>query len=270
MVWWHALLLGVVQGLTEFLPVSSTGHLVLGKSLLGARSIEGASFEVSVHMGTLGSVLLYYRRDLAAMARETFSRLFSPGGWAAGAREEGPFRLLVLVLLATVPAGAVGLIWKDEVESMLDSPRVALYGLLATGLWLLATRLAPREGRAPGLASALAIGLAQAVAILPGISRSGSTVGAGLFCRLDPQDAARFSFLMSIPVILGAAVLKAPDLVARPPAGADAAALVLGTVAAFAFGLLAIRVLLVLLARGRLACFGVYCLLAGGLGLLFL
>ena len=244
-----AALLGLVQGLTEFLPVSSTAHLLLAQALLGL-DLPGLHLEVAVHLGTLASVLLYYRADLWAMTRGVFR-----GG-------DGR-RLLVLGVLGTLPAVVVGLLLKDAVEDLRENPRIAAAGLIAVGLFLLLTRLARRvAAREPGARDALIIGSAQAVsAIVPGVSRSGSTIGTGMFLGLDPAWAARFSFLLSVPAILGAAALDAMGNAL--PAPSDVPALAIAAAVAFATGLAAIHVLLRVVARGRLAIFGVYCVVVG-------
>ncbi|MBD3219717.1 undecaprenyl-diphosphate phosphatase [bacterium] len=224
------ILLAVVQGLTEFLPVSSSGHLVLLQSLIGGH--EGDLFlNVVLHAGTLGSVLVVYRREVGRLLRL-----------------DGAARAYVLSLvIGTLPAVAVGLLLKDAVEKAFAAPIYASVGLLVTGVVLLSTR-ATREVAAPlepwtprpvAPWKALVIGCAQAVAICPGISRSGSTIAASLWLGLPRPEAARFSFLLSVPAIAGALVLQLidGDLSTRTgPVGLALAALV-----AFLVGLLAIR-----------------------------
>ncbi len=247
MGWIDALVLGLLQGLTEFLPISSSGHLVLAQEALGVHE-PGAALEIAVHVGTLLSVLVYYRRDIIDIARDVVCR-----GPAA--------RLGWMVVAGTIPAVLVGLFLKDDIERALDSPRFAAAGLLVTGTFLLLTRLARRRPSEPGFAYAIIVGCAQSVAILPGISRSGSTIGTGLLLGDDPVRAARFSFLLSIPAILGAAVLMFADggMSGGPPAGM----LIVAGAVSFASGLASIAFLIKLLGRGGLAWFGPYCLLVG-------
>jgi undecaprenyl-diphosphatase len=224
------LLLAVVQGLTEFLPVSSSGHLVLLQNILGGH--EGDLFlDIVLHCGTLGSVLVVYRREILRLLRL-----------------DRPALLYVLALaVGTVPAVIVGLLLKDTVEAVFAAPLFAAGGLLVTGVVLLTTRAAkagddlpePWQPRPLPLLKALLIGCAQAVAICPGISRSGSTIGASLWLGLPRAEAARFSFLLSVPAIAGALALHVldGDLVTRTsPVG-----LVVAAGAAFLVGLLAIR-----------------------------
>ena len=226
----QVLLLATVQGLTEFLPVSSSGHLVLLQQYFGGH--EGDLFlDVILHVGTLGSVLIVYRRELL--------RLLCL---------DGPARGYVLALaVGTLPAVIVGLLLKDIVEAAFHSSATAGVGLLVTGCLLLSTRLARPQEQPPApwrprrvpLGKALLIGLAQAVAICPGISRSGSTIAASLWLKLPRAEAARFSFLLSIPAITGALVLHIlqGELVTRT----GAFGLVVSALVAMAVGLLAIK-----------------------------
>jgi len=257
-------LLALIQGLTEFLPVSSSGHLVLVQTGLGLHQ-AGMLVDVALHVGTLAAVLIAYRKDLLAIGRELVV---------------GRPRELLLLAIGTVPAGVVGVVWKDAIEARFAEPRSAAWGLCATAGILLAGELSRRARgvrdpvgaageagggamrRSPGVLGALAIGLAQALAIWPGISRSGTTITAGLLLGLEPKQAARFSFLLSIPAILGAAVLNTP-------AALEEGAGVPGAELAFAVGLSglvgwgALRLLIAFLGRGAFAWFAVYCAALG-------
>lgn len=287
-----ALLLGALQGLTEFLPVSSSGHLVLARSLLpeGALSSPGILFEVVAHVGTLAAALVVLRREVIAVLR---SLLPSTAATAAAQIEvRRGRRLLLLLLVAALPAGVVGVALADPIRDLFGGPTAASAGLLLTGAVLLGSRrtvgksggapesdaddAAPAPGTAmpsPGsVVNALCIGLAQAVAILPGVSRSGMTIVAGRMRGMSGRDAARFSFLLSAPVIAGAAVVETADalagggVAATAAPGLLAAELALGFTAAFAAGLLALRWVFGWLARERFHHFGWYCLSLGGIG----
>lgn len=257
----EAVLLGVVQGLTEFLPVSSSGHLVVGQALLGIE-LAGVAFEVAVHFATLVSVLVAYRRRVGALMQGTVR--LDPGTW----------RYLGLLALANVPAAAVYFLLGDVVEAAFETPAAAGVAFLVTGGVLWSARAAMRRGTpqpAPfagvrGLGVALLIGVAQAFALFPGISRSGSTVVAALWLGVESDDAAEFSFLMSVPAILGAALLQLVDAGAVAPA-LGTAPLVLGAVAAAATGLVAIRIFLAVLRARSFHRFAPY---PWVLGLLFL
>ncbi len=257
MNWWQGVVLGAVQGLTEFLPVSSSGHLVLAEALLGVR-VPGVFVEVALHVATLLAVVLVYRRRIAELVR------------GAIARDQGTWRYLGLLVVATIPAGVIGVLFKGYFERTFHS--LASLGLqfVITGAILWSTRL-PRRTPAvaqPGLAAALGIGVAQAVAIIPAISRSGSTVAAGLWAGVDPVRAGEFSFLLSIPVIGGAAVLELPKL-AQNAGAVGWAPLVVSFVVAMASGVVAIRWLLVLLRQGRFYRFAPYCVVLGTATLLW-
>ncbi len=273
-----AAILGFVQGLTEFLPISSKGHLVIVERLLGVRS-EGVALEVALHIGTLLAVVFYYWRDLSLMA------VAAPGTVAGLLRARIPAdpvgRILVALALGTVPAVAVALVAGDAIESVFHSPRLAFAGFAATGFVLLTTR-----GRVAGRGEArirdgLLVGAAQAFAVLPGVSRSGTTIAAGVAAGLSREAAARFSFLLSIPAVLGAVVHELPDLLGGAGAGASAAGgagggaaalggpLALGVAVSFLTGLAAIRLLLVVARRNRLDVFSWYLWALAAAGFLF-
>ena len=223
----EAVLLGVVQGLTEFLPVSSSGHLVIFQSLLGAQH-EGLLFEIAVHVATLGSVLFFYRRRVSELA----------SGVLAGRRESLDY--VGKLAVATLPAVIAVLLLGDFFEAQFESPRAAAAGLLLTGVVLWSTRRTAGRARGPepGWSAAWWIGCAQAMAIFPGVSRSGSTVAAALALGVAPLAAAEFSFLAGSVAILGAAARSIPELSAAP--AAHTGPLVLGGVAALVSGIAAI------------------------------
>lgn len=248
----EALVLGVVQGLTEFLPVSSSGHLVLGQALFGIE-LPGVVFEVTVHVATLCAVSWVYRGRLAALIR---------GVCSGDRRSIGDVGLLAA---ATLPAAAVGVGLRSTLEPTFERPVLAAAMLLVTGAFVWSIRrLSRRSTRSrPTTGGALAIGLAQAVAILPGISRSGSTVAAATAAGVEPRRAAEFSFLLSIPAIGGAALLQAPNL---GEAGLAVGVLPLGLAfaASALSGVLAIRIFLRMLERRVFHRFAWYCWLVGG------
>ncbi len=226
----EALFLGLVQGLTEFLPVSSSGHLVMASELLGALS-EGIFFEVAVHVATLLAIVIFYRRRVLALA-----------GGALRAEGEA-WRYVGKLVVGTIPAVAFVLVAGDFLESLFDSPAVAGVALLVTGgfLWTTKTTLPRARGAEPSWSAAFLIGCAQAVAIVPGISRSGATVTTALALGVEPLAAAEFSFLLGVVAISGAAVRMVPDLGSLPAdqlvpiAIASLAALVSGLAALWLF-----------------------------------
>jgi undecaprenyl-diphosphatase len=254
----EAILLGLIQGLTEFLPVSSSGHLVMGQVLLGIE-IPGVAFEIGVHVATLVSILVVYRERVGGLIK------------GAARLEAGSWRYLGLLALATIPAAALGFLGRDSLERLFEAPEAVGVALLATGtfLWTSRTALAKSlEGR-PGIWVALLMGLAQAFAMVPGISRSGATVVTGLWLGVDVREAAAFSFLMAVPAILGAAVLDLPAL-ADGGAVIGWPALTAGSIVAGITGVLAIRTFVRLLERRSFYRFAPYCWGVGGLFLLYL
>lgn len=245
----QAVVLGLVQGLTEFLPVSSDGHLVLAEHLIGVHT-PGVVVEVMLHVATLGSIVIVYGRRFGVLASGVVRR------------DPHALRYAGLMLLAMVPAGLVGVLLRDVVARAFDSLWAAGFGFWVTGsaLWY-AGRGAGGAREQPSAAQALGIGIGQALAILPGVSRSGLTVAAGLASGMSALRAAEFSFLMAIPVIAGAGVLEARHLSAD--SGVAVGPLLVACLVAFASGVWAIRVLLALLARGHFHRFAPYCFAIG-------
>lgn len=248
---WQAALLGVVQGLTEFFPVSSSGHLVLAQSLLGVQP-PGVAFEATVHLATLVAVVWVYRRRVAELT----------SGVLGGDRSS--LRYVGLLALASLPAAALGLGARAWFEAAFELPVLAAALLLVSGLfaWSLRRTAPEAEEEAPGALQAVWVGAAQALAILPGISRSGSTVAVGVASGVRPIRMAEFSFLLSVPAIAGAGLLEA-GAVSRAAAG-GAAALGVGFVAALVSGVLAIRLFVRALEVGAFHRFGYYCWAVGG------
>ncbi|MFC1610463.1 undecaprenyl-diphosphate phosphatase [Myxococcota bacterium] len=267
-----AAVLGVVQGLTEFLPVSSSGHLVLGGYLLGV-SEQHILYDLVVHAGTLVATLTYFWPTLARMGREVVVAIrdFARGACARELISRYPEAwLLVLIVVGVAPTALVGLLFEEQIEALFGAPRLVCGALLVTGGLLVGTRWVQRAS--PGrltVARALAIGLAQGLAIVPGISRSGSTIAVALYLGVSRDLAARYSFLLSVPAILGALVVKLAggSGVSGP---IEVWALAVGFGAAALTGLLALAVLVPLVRRGRLHYFAIYLLAAAILGLVFL
>lgn len=244
-----AILWGLIQGLTEFLPVSSSGHLVLIPALLDREGPDLATTAM-LHLGTLGAVVVYYRSDLASMAK--FDR---------PAR-----RTITLLVIGTIPAVILGLIFKDKVAELVEQPSTVAIMLIVTGLVLLATellRLGDKRIIDIGPLDSLLTGLAQAFALIPGISRSGMTISAGLVRGMTKLEAARYAFLLGIPVIAGAGILETAEFVGS---GESITSEVWVSVAVAAVsGYAAIWFLIKLLGRIGLAPFGIYCVSFGAL-----
>lgn len=253
----EALLLGVVQGLTEFFPVSSSGHLLMLQELLGIHE-KGILFEITVHVATLASVVIVYRRRIAELVVGVLGR-----------RREALLYVAKLAL-ATLPAVAAVLVAGDWVEAQFEAPWVAGVCLLVTGAALWTTRRTLPSARLPepGFGAAFLIGCAQAVALLPGISRSGSTVVAALALGVAPLAAAEFSFLLGVIAIAGAAAQAAPDLLEVSPKSVTP--LIIGFAAALVAGIGAITLFVRMLARASFHRFAIYCWVVGALFLAWL
>jgi undecaprenyl-diphosphatase len=258
MDWLSAALLGLVQGITEFLPISSDGHLVITETLLGVGEQGGLSFVIAVHVGSLVALLLFFHRRVLELIRGFFTRD------AEALADVGK------LALGTLPAVFVGLFLKDWAERAFDVPWMAGAGLLATGCALITTRrsIARASAASPTYAQALAIGCAQAVAILPGVSRSGCTISLALGVGIAPLAAAEYSFLLGIIAITGAAILDLPDAL-RDPA-APLSAMALGAAVAAISGLGALVLFVRLLRSQKFHAFAYYCWAAGAAFLLYL
>ena len=252
------LTLALVQGLTEFLPVSSSAHLILVPVVLGWPD-QGLAFDVAVHLGTLSAVVYYFRRAIATMVVD----------WLASLRQRrtvGESRLAWAVIVATLPAVVFGFVFKDAVETTLRGPLVIAITTIVFGLllgWADLKGVRQRSEHQLGLRDMLVIGFAQALALIPGTSRSGITITAGLLLGLKRQAAARFSFLLSIPTILGAGLLKTKDLLEQTQA-VDWQAIILGTTLSALSAYACIYWFLKLLDRMGMMPFVAYRLVLGG------
>lgn len=261
MTLWDAIILGVVQGLTEFLPISSSGHLVISKHILGV-TMPGISFEVWLHFGTLIAVLVYfYRRILQLLLA------LKPGETT----KDIAYRRTTIwaIIVGTLPAVAVGLTLKSSIENAFSSPVFVSSMLICTGVLLLLSILAKNKNLGITIPKGLAIGLAQAMAILPGISRSGSTITAAMFLGMKPSEAAEFSFLLAVPAVGGAFLLDVLSVGSDVFAGDSLLLYIVGTAVSFVFGLLSIHYLLKIVKKGSFYVFGFYCLAAGIVSLIY-
>ena len=254
---WQAIIVGIVQGLAEFLPISSSGHIVLTQFLLGMES-EGILFEVILHVGTLFSVVLYFWKKLWNMTQSL---------WTPSMKEERSW--IWMLGLATVPAVILVLTpLGDLFEGVYDNPVIVSSLLLVTGALLLAPKVIKTKEKELTWKTALTMGIGQAFAILPGISRSGSTITTGLLSGVEPKKAADFAFLMSLPAIAGA-VVKEREAFSELSQSDLLTPYILGSAAAFISGLLAIYLVMGAVKRGKLEYFAYYCFAAGILGMIY-
>ncbi|MCX6120680.1 MAG: undecaprenyl-diphosphate phosphatase [Ignavibacteriales bacterium] len=265
----NAVLLAILQGFTEFLPVSSSGHLVLVQELLNLHDPQMIIFDVFVHFGTLISVVFVFWKDLLEILR-SFVKALSAVKLKKDYEKTEHFLLGVAIIIGSIPAGIIGLLYRHQIEAAFTDPKLVAMNLVITGLILFLTRLSkPIQGKKVGLVAAFIIGIAQAVAILPGISRSGSTMSTALYLKISPMLAARFSFLLSVPVIAGAALLEGHKLF-KYGNTLGTMPLVVGTMVSAIAGYFAIKVLLKIMEKGKFSWFSVYCLAIGILGILFI
>lgn len=252
---WEALFLGTLQGLTEFIPVSSSGHLVLFQSLLGLKEAP-LFFDVMLHFGTLLAVMTCFRRDLAVIARETY-------GVLSKNEKGGPEKKLLLwIVLGTIPTGLMGIVLKDWFESFFSRPKTVGTMILVTGILLWLTKWIKKEGRSleeMTWRDAVLIGVAQGIAIMPGISRSGATISVALFLGLHRELAGKFSFLLSIPAILGATLLEAPKVGAI----GDPFSALIGAACASGVGYVSLKFLMRMIKLGAVGSFAYYCWAVG-------
>lgn len=263
----EAFILGLIQGITEFLPISSSAHLVITQELMGL-SIPGLAFEVFLHFASLLAVLIYFRRDVVEIVTGFFKYLASHQG-----QHRGSFLFAVYLLVATAITGVLGMLLEDILTESLKSMTTIAIALFATGVFLFLIERVRKYGSRTAehmtALDALWIGLGQTLAVIPGISRAGSTLVVALWCGLEKETAVRFSFLLSVPVILGSTVLMVPDL--------DMVILQMGILellvsfaASFVFALIGIKWLIIFLQRSKFIYFTYYCFFMSGFVFLFL
>ena len=258
MEWFEALILGIIQGLTEYLPVSSSGHLAIGANLFGLSGEENLTFTIAVHVATVLSTIVILWKEVVWLFVDLFKFKWNEGT-----------KYIVNIIISMIPVGIVGLFFKDTVEEIFGS------GLLVVGICLLVTAsllafsyfAKPRQRENISPLHAFVIGIAQALAVLPGLSRSGSTIATGLLLGNKKEKLAQFSFLMVIPPILGEALLDVKDMaevgVSQAMAGISPLALAVGFVAAFVCGCLACKWMINIVKKGKLIWFAVYCTVVG-------
>lgn len=267
----EAIVLGVIQGLTEFLPISSSGHLVLFQHLLGFRQPE-ILFDVCLHMGTLAAICTVFFREIVQILNTMLTlpvKSRAAGGLQTLYRTDEAVRMAALIVVGSVPTALMGLIFHQFAERIFASVPLVGVMLLLTGCLLWLTRRATQPGRPVlGLTpkDALAVGIAQGLAILPGISRSGATISAALYAGVDRRTAGRYSFLLSIPAILGALVLEADASLSQT--NISAGIMLIGAITAAVIGYGALQILLFVVHRGKMYQFAPYCWLAGTAALL--
>ncbi|MGM9662890.1 MAG: undecaprenyl-diphosphate phosphatase [Oscillospiraceae bacterium] len=266
----ESFLLGLVQGVAEFLPISSSGHLAIAQNLLGLPVDDGVLFDVLLHLGTLVAVFVAYWQDVVDMVREFFLGVRDLARHSTPTPVPPARRLVLLIILGTLPLCLI-LPIKDRVEGLYNNMWFIGGALLVTGCLLYASdrcRRGRKTEKTARVVDALAVGLAQAVATVPGISRSGMTITAGCFCGFDRRFAVRFSFLLSLPAVLGANILSLADAAAEGVEWSLIPVYAVGVVTAAVSGYLCIRLLKMIADKGRFGAFAYYCWAVGALTLL--
>lgn len=264
MTYLQSVILAVVQGLTEFLPVSSSGHLAVIQNLFSLAADRQVAFDVLLHLGTLLAILFYFRSSWRWIILDCWQALKSPKkSWGFPG-----FRLFVFVVIGTIPAGLFGIFFKDKIEVVFNFNFFIALAWIFTGGWLLLTKVVKSGNKKLSFARSLIIGIAQAIAVFPGVSRSGSTIVAGWLLGIEKKTAFHYSFFLAIPVILGAAVMEAKDI-----SNFDSSQMInggIGFVVAAIVGFFALKLLDKVFNSEKLYWFGFYCVVIGVATLLFL
>jgi len=258
----EAFWLGILQGLTEFLPISSSGHLVIAQAVAGIRT-PGMTFEIYVHFGTLLSILVVFRKDLSALFTSFIEKVKSPRTIISGYKDDKDYRLLLMLLLATIPAGVIGLLFKDFFAATFNNVKFVGFALILTGIILFVSKFAVNRNKEVWGKRAVLIGFAQALAIFPGISRSGASISTAMLSGVSGEQSARFSFLLAIPVIAGATVVQLLDMTSSGPGKISYMIAGVGAVSSFITGTLAISLLMEVMKKGKMHYFAGYCISVG-------
>ena len=277
----ESIFLGIVQGITEFLPVSSSGHLAILENIFHIETNGSMLFDIMLHLGTLVAVFIVYHKDIWSMIKEA---LFMAGDIFSNLHtfilnkihktslkykkivHNSYRKFVVLILVSTVPTGLIGVLGKDIVEGAGETLLIPGICLLITGVLLLMAELKKEGNKTPKTVSygnGLVIGAAQGLATLPGLSRSGTTIATCLFCGLDRKFAVKYSFILSIPAILGAAVLEIKDVVAEPIQASQIAVYAVGMVFAGVVGYICIKTMLIIVRKKKFHYFAYYCFAVG-------
>ena len=267
----QAIILGIVQGLTEFLPVSSSAHLVFVPEILKVQS--SLVFDTILHVGSLVAVIIYFWKDIIHMLKSFFSSLMDipRRQFSKGIKEDKFKKLAWFVIIGTIPAGLAGVLFKDTFEALFNDVFIVGFFLIITGFLLWGSEMMSRRVdnktslKEMSVKSSILIGIAQAFAIAPGISRSGATISAGLFLGIERELAARYSFLLSIPAILGAALVQVKDI---STIDVSTAVFVAGFLAAAITGYIAIKIVLKLIQEKNLLIFAYYCWIIGPIAMI--
>lgn len=265
----QSILLGILQGITEFLPVSSSGHLALARALIGKNLQPGITFEIVVHFGSFCSIVVYYRKMIGEIISDFFCSI-TPKGLKTGRYKSDPNTLLVFfILISMIPAMIVGFTLKDPIEELFLNPFFVSLMLIVTGILLFLTRFVKNPEKEMNGWRAILMGIAQSLAVIPGISRAGSTISTGLYFGINRNIAATFSFLMVLPVLAGAMILEIKDVLEIGLDSVSFGGLSAGFFASFISGYVALSYLIKLLKREKFHYFAYYCWAVGIGGVIY-
>ncbi len=277
----ESILLGIVQGVTEFLPVSSSGHLAILQNIFHVETNDSMLFDIMLHLGTLAAVFIVYHKDIWNMIKEFFAmvgdmfsnlytfflnKIHKTSLKYKKVVSNSYRKFVVLILVSTVPTGLIGVLGKDIVEGASATLLIPGICLLITGVLLLMAEIKKEGNKTPKTVTyrdGLVIGAAQGLATLPGLSRSGTTIATCLFCGLDRKFAVKYSFILSIPAILGAAVLEVKDVIAEPIQASQIAIYAVGMIFAGVVGYICIKTMLVIVRKKKFKYFAYYCFVVG-------
>jgi len=265
----EAILLGLLQGITEFLPVSSSGHLVLTRALTGTNIEPGITFEIVVHFGSFCSIAVYYRKLIGQILTDLYLSITPKGLREKRYLKDENTRLSFIILLSMIPAMIIGFTLKSSIEDAFLNPGFVSLMLLITGTILYSTKFIGNPEKDVNVTRGIWVGVAQAVAILPGISRSGTTISVGLLLGIERKKIANFSFLMVLPVLAGAMLLETLELIEAGRIVVPAGSLIAGFFTSFISGYLALSYLIKLLKRDKFYYFSFYCWTVGIVGTIY-
>lgn len=265
----ESILLGILQGVTEFLPVSSSGHLVLAQELLNRNLDRGITFEIVVHFGSLFSILIYFRKRISEILVNLFSYLMKPSQWKTEWQNNYDVRISFFILLSMIPAGIVGFTLKDTLEGAFSNPGLVSLMLLVTGSILYTNKFIDGKTDKVTAGNAFLIGIAQAFAMIPGISRSGTTITIGSLIGIKREDIAEFSFLMLLPVIAGAMLLETRELISMGDTNFNFTPLIAAFFASLVSGYYSLKYLIKIFKSKGLHYFAYYCWTVGLLGIIY-
>lgn len=259
----------LLQGITEFLPISSSGHIVIAQALLGQDLELGMVFNIITHFGTLGSIVIYFYKDLKAMAVSAFNMLLKPGDISRNWEHDEATRFNIYVLLSMIPAGIIGFTMRHQLDAAFGNPVGVSLMFLFTGTFLFATKFFAEGTKKLNIKNTFIIGIAQAVALIPGVSRSGATISMAVFLGINRNDIARFTFIMMLPVVAGATLVEILGISMGQVESSYIPHLILGFFVSLISGYYALKYLIILFKSKGIHYFAYYCWTVGIFGLIY-